>query len=670
MFYRLIFSVTVMVLASCSYFASWNPPPAKDRAPEAPDAPSYNTQNNVKYSPMSDEEITQLPLDSLRWVLQEQNDLINYLFAQNDSLSLMVDSLNGALDDANDRVAVTTDFQIPLEMEFAGCTFNLRNDRVYDNFKKVFDGELVHANRYMPRMDKYFAYFDSVFTRFGVPTDVKYLAVAESYLSNMAASPVGAGGIWQFMPGTAADYGLKVNGYIDERRNVLKATTAAARYLQDSYSYLKRRHGTCDWPLVFATYNAGPGSIDKVMTEQGGKNFFEVIMKVDETNKYVWRALALKMIHENEEKIFGKKFEREPNIMEECRVEKISLRGYHRIDDWAQAQGTVVSRVLEYNPWIKITKIQRRKYSPINNVVLPPGTWDILVPRSAVKDTLRLADITGKLQKESVERFAYHTVKKGETLVTIAKQYGVSVQDLCSLNNLRTKTAVKRGQKIKIRAELPDTLATVKATPSSTTVKPAPVPTPQETEITHVVKKGETLAGIAGKYSVSAAQIKKWNSLKKDTLKYGQRLVIKTSADDVDNEPLVVSSSQNPGSHQVSRGETLISIANNYGVSTQDIREANELDTDVIMVGQKLKIPNGNSTKSTGKSTKAVKAAKTEKSTGKAVADNGNRTHTVKRGETLGAIAKKYDISINDLKKANNIQGSNLKAGQKLKIPA
>lgn len=139
----------------------------------------------------------------------------------------------------------------------------------------------------------YFGFIDNVFSQYGLPRELKYLAVIESHLSTGATSWVGAAGPWQFMPYTAREYGLLVNGVYDERRDYLKSTHAAARYLLSLY---KQTH---DWLLVIAAYNGGPGRVFSAIKRSGSRNFWALQYYLpEESRNHVKKFIATHYIME------------------------------------------------------------------------------------------------------------------------------------------------------------------------------------------------------------------------------------------------------------------------------------------------------------------------------------------------------------------------------------
>lgn len=163
---------------------------------------------------------------------------------------------------------------------------------------EIFVQDYIKAHgSYLQKMKNwgqpYFNLIESVLRQYGLPGELKYIAVIESNLSTGATSNVGAGGPWQFMPYTAKDYGLVVNGYLDERRDYYKSTHAAARYLLALY---RQMH---DWLLVMAAYNGGPGRVYSAMKKSGSKNFWDLQYYLPaESRTYVKRFIATHYIME------------------------------------------------------------------------------------------------------------------------------------------------------------------------------------------------------------------------------------------------------------------------------------------------------------------------------------------------------------------------------------
>ena len=219
-----------------------------------------------------------------------------------------------------------------------------------------------------------------------------------------------------------------------------------------------------------------------------------MVFKTEETHKYLWRAIAIKMILENEEKIFGKKFERQKNLLSQVRIEKVKFKGYYKIDNWVKAQGTSLPKVLELNPWIKIYKRRRKRYSSINDVVLPPGNYNILIPKGSAKNLTEIKRIEKIFLKKNSGYFTYHIVKKGDNLWKIARKYHMSVAKIKALNNLRGNT-IRPGQKLRLYGRSGSSASSKRV---------------------YTVKKGDSIYKIAAKLKISAKRLISKNHLKKN----------------------------------------------------------------------------------------------------------------------------------------------------------
>lgn len=183
---------------------------------------------------------------------------------------------------------------IPEKPDFAGEEVPLKNFDV----KESLDREL-HINIYwqshtillIKRANRFFPEIENILKKEGIPSDFKYLAVAESDLTN-TISPSGATGFWQFLKKTAKEYNLEINNEVDERYNLEKSTHAACKFLKDSYNIYK------NWTLAAASYNIGRSEFSKQMSKQKENNYYNLFLN-DETARYIFRILAIKIIMEN-----------------------------------------------------------------------------------------------------------------------------------------------------------------------------------------------------------------------------------------------------------------------------------------------------------------------------------------------------------------------------------
>ncbi len=186
--------------------------------------------------------------------------------------------------------------KLPDSLRFCGEAVPLQFFDVYESLEReLIINSFLHSQTliWLKKTGRYFPVIEPILAAHHIPDDFKYLAVAESGLSHVV-SPAGARGFWQILEGTAKDYGLEVNEWVDERYQLEKATEAACRYLQDSYDTFQ------NWTLVAASYNAGRRGITRQIDRQSETNYYDLLLN-EETARYVYRILAIKQIVESPE---------------------------------------------------------------------------------------------------------------------------------------------------------------------------------------------------------------------------------------------------------------------------------------------------------------------------------------------------------------------------------
>ncbi len=238
--------------------------------------------------------------------------------------------------------------KVPSEITFAGET--IRFDR-YDMYERM-DKELIaftfmHTNStlMLRRSRRYFSIVEPILKENGIPDDLKYLMAIESNLDPKALSRAGAAGLWQFMKATAQQYGLEVNGEIDERYHPEKETRAACKFLKEAY----KKFG--NWMTVAAGYNAGQGGIAGRLEAQGQDNALNLYLP-DETSRYMFRLLTAKMFFEDPES-FGFEIQ-EGDLYPPLKAKKtIKVTGAVDWVDFAKKNGTSYYLLREANTWIR-----------------------------------------------------------------------------------------------------------------------------------------------------------------------------------------------------------------------------------------------------------------------------------------------------------------------------
>lgn len=424
---------------------------------------------------------------------------------------------------------------------------------------------------WLERLPVYEPMIRTVLQEANLPEDLVYLALIESGFSNSAVSRSRAVGMWQFMPGTARMFGLRIDRWVDERRDPVKATDAAVRYL----AALTGQFGS---PYVAAAaYNGGPGRVSRglkrlpmrsALMENGdgasGPSFMDAAFFEladtryirPETKDYVPKLIAAALIAKEPER-YGFSPQRTAKPYE---ADSLSVEGAVGIDVVARLAGAPEKVLRELNP-----HLLRGITSPGRTTVLrlPPGT--------GAAATAGLA----ALPPEERVSFLEHVVRRGENLGVIARRYRVSVSDLRDANPRVRPTRLQIGQVLVV--------PTLGGSPAGRASAPATRESPRSVS-THLVRRGETLGAIARRYRVSVGALQEWNGLRGTTIRAGQRLRVAG--------PGQGSRAATSGRvHTVRRGETLSGIAERYGVSIRALQSANGLRSSRIRAGARLTIP-------------------------------------------------------------------------------
>jgi len=279
----------------------------------------------------------------------------------------------------------------------------------------------------LARSGKYMAMIVQVLHEEGVPEELAYLALIESGFVTHSSSPSGAVGLWQFVPGTARRYGLKIDSWVDERRDPVKSTRAAAAYLKDLHNYFGR------WYLAIAAYNAGQGAIEKAIQSSGANDFWTLSAKAklrEETRNFVPKFVAASLIASDPQKYGFIDVAYEPPMD----YEEMEVQGSLRFASLAEMAGTDPETIRDLNP--ALLRGQTPPEESAFRVKLPAGHATIFAQGYQERETRQA-------------QFVTHEVKKGETLFAIARRYGQHVRSLMELNGLANPT-LRVGQLLKV----------------------------------------------------------------------------------------------------------------------------------------------------------------------------------------------------------------------------
>jgi membrane-bound lytic murein transglycosylase D len=402
-----------------------------------------------------------------------------------------------------------------------------------------------HYARWLKRAPLYRPMMQAGLAEAGLPQDLVYLSMIESGYNTHAYSHAAAAGLWQFIAPTGRAYGLRIDWWVDERRDPELALGAAIAYLDELHGRFD------DWRLAWASYNTGPGRVRRAVERSGSRDFWDLARGNylhSETDNYVPKIMAAAIVGKNLE-TYG--FEAPSGV---------APLSY----DVARVEGSVDVEVLAECAKMEL-EVFKKLNPALRRFATPPEGYDIRVP-SGGRDTFVAA--LAKVPKSKLLRVVHHTVGRGETLSVIGSKYGVSVDAIARANSIRNPDRVRVGTRLAIpkhgASGPPATRSASSATPSN-----------------YTVKSGDTLSGISGRYGVDVAEIRRRNQLKGNTILVGQKLNLTGTAAAVTGTR----------AYTVRRGDTLGRIASRHGMSASSLQKLNAIgDPSKIYVGQRLKV--------------------------------------------------------------------------------
>lgn len=433
-------------------------------------------------------------------------------------------------------------------------------------------GRFVFA-KWLERSGKYERIIRLVLREKNLPDELMYVAMIESGLNPNAQSYARAVGMWQFMAGTGRMYGLRQDWWFDERRDVFKATNAAAEHLQD----LHERFG--DWYLALSGYNCNPKKVEKNMKRYNTRNFWQLSKLPRQTRNYTPTFLAATIIAKNPKK-FGFFVEKEPPL----EVDSVHVSESVDLNIIAQLVDTSFTYIKEINP-------------AVLRWVTPPGikNFVLYLPKGA-RDKFKQG--YANIPEDQKRSYVRHRVRQGESLSGIARKYHTSPEVIRSHNQIN-------GNSIRASRDLlipvPQNQAQYFAKYTEPVVekksKRARVieNVPGSKKVIYRVKQGDTLGEVAELYSARASDIRAWNNLY-----YGQHIYpnqdlivwVPEKMEDISNKVAqkVKIDEDTGGYYTVKTGDTLWDISRKYGISVQELKKLNKMRTSQIRPGDRIKV--------------------------------------------------------------------------------
>jgi membrane-bound lytic murein transglycosylase D len=393
-----------------------------------------------------------------------------------------------------------------------------QNSRVLSSVELLQGRLREYVQESLTRGARYLPMIQNVFRAEGLPLDLAFIPIIESGFKTNALSKAKAKGPWQFMVPTAKDHGLKTNWYIDERSDFEKSTVAAAKHLK-----MLAKMFNDDWHLVLAAYNGGQGRVQRALQRARTADFWELAETSKylpkETREYVPLILGAMIIGRNPAQYGFELATAEPFAYDTVTVSRpIDLR---RVAEWT---GTSVDEIQTLNPEL------RRWTTPLRD-----PDYELRVPNGTAQ-TFR--DRLSAAAGEELASLKWHTVRRGETIISIARKVGggVTASEIAEANSLSVRSRLRAGQELLIprpptalmatRTERPAPSVVASRPVSGTATVPDAVRSSASTTTYYRVKRGDTLFGIARLFNTTVDKIKSWNRLRGNTISAGTRLLI------------------------------------------------------------------------------------------------------------------------------------------------
>jgi membrane-bound lytic murein transglycosylase D len=404
------------------------------------------------------------------------------------------DEFRKELEEAYTHILSRTDVKAPpvdapiVDIE-AAASIDIPQHRTIDSAVRLFSVDMKDSiQASLLRSAQYKNLIDKALTEQKLPKGLAYLPVIESAYLTKLTSRVGAHGIWQFMPDTAREYGLRVDWWVDERADPERSTRAAAKYLND----LHRMFG--DWSLALAAYNCGPGRVKRTLADAGATTFWELLdagLLPKETRGYVPTFYAALLIASEPEN-YGFELGTPADLQEK----HVEVAGPVSLDYIAEVTGVDEDRLKELNPQLR-------------RGVVPPGRASVRVPAKVASTLEARAD--SLRDEDAYVKFCAFRLREGDSLKRLARAIGTKPETILAMNGLDENDRLRSGTSLYLPVRARE-LGTLLAHSTNA-------------DYFYAVRKGDTLYSIAKKNRLSVAELRELNDLAKSaTLKPGQKL--------------------------------------------------------------------------------------------------------------------------------------------------
>lgn len=499
---------------------------------------------------------------------------------------------------------------------------NLNNSLVLHH-QQYYQNHPDYLRRMVERSSRYLHHIVEELDKRGMPMELALLPMVESAYNPTAYSRSRASGLWQFVPSTGRQYKLEQNSWVDERRDIVASTAAALDYLQ----YIYELHG--DWHLALASYNWGEGAVGRAINKnkaQGLPTDYQSLSMPEETRNYVPKLQALKNIFSN------------PRVLTQLNLRGVPNRPYfatitrpHNIDVKLAAQ---------------LAEMPEKEFvalNPAHNRPVIKSETPMVIPADKVTTFLNNIDIHQASDKpfSSWQSYQLHA---GEKLEQVASRFGMTVASLKTANGLKNHAKIEPGMSLLVAAKdastSPEEVAVTEDPPAAiekvlASSKPLPV----------LTSTTDPDLDLAPPPAVTSAPAK---------AKTASSIVVSPAA----------------RTHTVAKGESLLRIAQRYGLTLSEVRQINHLRSDKVTNGTRLIVVADNRSDSTPQTVVAEVGKKPVSAARDSASETAMQTHTVQKGETLQKIAQRYDMTLAEIRQVNNLRADQVNIGSKLKVTA